>query len=117
MRYESLHTSGEHFTGKDLALRAIEDAIERVRQAKGDHTSPRLSRELKGYREVEERCQPVGSPSTRMAIVYRVWARQGEEEFEILDIGGGRFAAEVSAESGRHEDALPSQRIMKYRIK
>ena len=117
MRYESLHTGGEHFTGKDLALRAIKKAIERVRQAKGDHASARLSRELKGYREVEDGCEPVGSSSTRMATVYRVWARQGDEEFEVLDIGGGRFAAEVSAELSRHEDALPSQRLMKYRIK
>jgi hypothetical protein len=117
MRYESLHTDKEHFTGKDLALRAIEGAIERVRQAKGDHSSARLSRELKGYRKVQEGCELVGSHSTRMATVYRVWARQGEEEFEVLDIGGGRFVAEVSTESSRHEDALPSQRLMKYRIK
>jgi hypothetical protein len=106
MRYTCIHTDDKLYTGWDLAQRAIQKSIERVRAAKGDHASARLSKELKEHRKVD------GS----WTAVYRVWARKGTEEFEVLDIGGTQFAAEVSPARDRHGDCLPKQRSMKYRL-
>jgi len=89
--------------GREGALAAIKACIERSRQGRGDHTSARLSAEYQNpvFEEAEEEGEHRHAGS-----VYRVWARQEEEEFTITYWGGASGETTVGVDE-RHEEYFP----------